>query len=221
MFCTNCGNKIKEEDAVFCSNCGARLKKINEPKSDSYGKPDVINTLSISQKKVKMPVSKKKAAILAVAGIAAAMAVVTFSNRKITIDMNQIYDIEASGYDGAGTVEVTFDYKKFEEKYDGKLQLDKKSAKKWVKKEYEDVDEAKEAYETLCSYDDMTAHIADLLYYYCQDIETSQNYDLQNGDTVEFTCDDGELIDTIEDLYNCKIKELKKYKVEGLERFYN
>lgn len=45
----------------------------------------------------------------------------------------------------------------------------------------------------------------------------SESYELSNGDVVTFTCNK-ENIDSIQTLYDVKIKLLKKYTVKDLEK---
>lgn len=234
MICPKCGKKIEEEGAIFCPNCG---NKLNVEKRDTSNTNTVgydnkganagaqereNKKINISFKgykeaiTAKNPLSKKKTVVLVAAGAVVLISAIAISNRKTTINMNDVYDIELSGYDGNGTLEVTFDADKFVQKYKNKLSLDKKSARKWVKKEYDDNESARDAYNTLCSYDNVAEHIGDLLEYN-YDIEPKGNGELKNGDSVEFICEDEELIETLEELYHCKFKELKNYKVKGLE----
>ncbi len=49
--------------------------------------------------------------------------------------MNDVYEIIIGGHDGTGIVTAIFNPDEFMEKYEGKITLDKESAKKWCKKE--------------------------------------------------------------------------------------
>ena len=208
MFCSKCGSEIKEEGAMFCPNCGQGLQMGAQ----------VVSPVSASKNNIKTglkSLSKKKIAALAVAGVVVIVGVTGFSNRRTVIDMNDIYDVVEGGYDGFGTVRADFNPEKFMEEYKDKITLDKKSAKRWCKKEYSNADDEKEAYETLCDYDDVTSHFCDILEY-CADIGTGENGKWKNGDVVEFVNENQDTFDTLEELYHCKFKKLKKHKVTTL-----
>lgn len=208
MLCQKCGTKV-EEGATFCPNCGTRLNTQTDTK-----------TVEVSEENKKEEKSKKHLpvkgiAVLAVAGVVVLGSAIAFSNRKTTIDMNDIYDVEICGHNGYGWVEVEFDKDKFSEKYDDKLSLNKKNAKKWVKEQYSDSGEAKDAYESLCDFTDPAEHVSSMLER--NDVVTVSGMEYENGDTVEFEYPDQELLDTIEELYNCKFEKLKSCKVKDLE----
>ena len=207
MFCSKCGSESKEEGAMFCPNCGQGLQMGAQVVSPVFASKNNIKTGSKS-------LSKKKIAALAVAGVVVIVAVSAFSNRRTVIDMNDVYEIIIGGHDGTGIVTAIFNPDEFMEKYEGKITLDKESAKKWCKKEYDSIDDAKEAYEELCSYDDVTSHFCDILDY-CGSMGPAENNGrLKNGDIVEFVNDYEDTFDTLEEVYHCKFKKLKNYKVD-------
>ena len=203
----NESKKVIEEGAMFCPNCGQGLQMGAQVVSPVFASKNNIKTGSKS-------LSKKKIAALAVAGVVVIVAVSAFSNRRTVIDMNDVYEIIIGGHDGTGIVTAIFNPDEFMEKYEGKITLDKESAKKWCKKEYDSIDDAKEAYEELCSYDDVTSHFCDILDY-CGSMGPAENNGrLKNGDIVEFVNDYEDTFDTLEEVYHCKFKKLKNYKVD-------
>lgn len=208
MLCQKCGTKV-EEGATFCPNCGTRLNTQNDTKTAEVPKENK------KEEKSKKHLPVKGIAVLAVTGVVVLGSVIAFSNRKTTIDMNDIYDVEIGGHNGYGWVEVIFDEDKFSEKYDDKLSLNKKNAKKWVKEQYSDSEEAKDVYESLCDFTDPAEHVSSMLER--NNVITASGTEYENGDTVEFEYTNQELLDTIEELYNCKFENLKSCKVKGLE----
>lgn len=233
MFCPKCGNKIEEDGAIFCPNCGNRLDIENESQnfngadhvheeSDrssrqfSDARPYMDATKQKAKITVKKPLPKKTLLILGAAGIVVAVSATAFLGRKTTIDLNEVYNITLSGYEGSGVLKVAFDSDKFVQKYNDKLSLDKKSAKKWAKKEYGNQEYAEDTYEKLWN-NNIAEYVGEILEYDCI-VEPVENGELKNGDSVEFVYTDEEMIDTLEELYHCKFKGLEPYKVKGLEK---
>lgn len=68
--------------------------------------------------------------ILGAAGVVVVVSAVAFGGRKTMIDMNEVCEIKLSGYEGSGTLNVSFDSDKFLEKYKDKLSLNKKKREK-------------------------------------------------------------------------------------------
>lgn len=234
MFCSNCGSKIEEEGAIFCPNCGKRMDIENE--SQDFNGADYAHTeadtssqklsnvrphMNAAKQKnkiiIKKPLPKKTLMILGAAGVVVVVSAVAFGGRKTTIDMNEVCEIKLSGYEGSGTLNVSFDSDKFLEKYKDKLSLNKKSAKKWAQKEFDDQEYAEDIYERLCSYDNAADYVSEVLEYNSI-MEPVDNGKLKNGDTVEFVYEDEDMISDLEEIYHCKFNGLEKYKVKGLEK---
>lgn len=76
-----------------------------------------------------------------------------------------------------------------------------------------DVEQGRTAYQNLCEMN-AAEQISDILEY--DGMTPSESYELSNGDVVTFTCNK-ENIDSIQTLYDVKIKLLKKYTVKDLE----
>lgn len=191
MFCPNCGVEVKQPE-TFCPNCGARLEK------EEWEKP-----------RKKFP----KAVLLVVpAAVAAVAAGVFVYKQNRVIDLNQYYTLTLSGYNGNGKVELTFDSEKFADKYKNKLSMNEKKAREWVGK-YGDEDYVDETIDSLKSYEPVES-VADTLE---QDFyEISPENGLSNGQTVTFKCNE-DALEGLEMVYNCKIKNLSDYEVEGLK----
>ena len=222
MFCPNCGKEIKNQGA-FCTNCGARLERENEKQAIQYGNtakaPQHIKMEASKSVRKVTPKRKKSGfpkALLVVAATAAAVAAVAVFwvyKRSNVIDLNKYYTLTIQGYDGSGSAELTFDSEKFEKKYKGKITLNEKKAREWAEK-HGDADFVEEAMDSFKDYEPLEgmSEVLDADFY-----EISPSEDLSNGQTIKFECDE-EVRETLEAIYNCKLKNLKDYKVEGLKK---
>lgn len=119
-----------------------------------------------------------------------------------SIDLNDYYTASVSGYNQIGSVDLIFDWDKFEKDYGEKI--------RYINN-YNSKDENKKPYETLVD---------------CFDYNIEDNGSFSNGDTAIVSWDIDE--DTISKAFNCKIKYKDfKVKISGLEdveffdAFYN
>ena len=210
MYCPNCGKKI-ENPAAFCPKCGTKLN-IKKPDTQHNTKESSGNFQGDGSKR---NMKNKKPVFIAAAVVVAIILVSMIVNHRTTIDLNKYYEITLGGYEGKGTLSVTFDSDKFQKDYKNKLSVNKGKAKKWVKKQYgSDVEQGRTAYQNLCEMN-AAEQISDILEY--DGMTPSESYELSNGDVVTFTCNK-ENIDSIQTLYDVKIKLLKKYTVKDLEK---
>ena len=241
MFCPNCGIEIKNPEA-FCPNCGTRLPQDISVTNEVSEKQEESATREMSQEKVqpkahreqreervydKTPrnlpktVQKKhkksgagKVIIPVVIVAVAAGGVFYVHQNKKVIDLNKFYTLTLRGYNGNGFAELTFDSEEFEKEYKDKLTLNEASARKWAE-EQQDSDYADTIIEAFQDYDSVETM--------CDALENnfytiSPNGQLKNGQTVTFECNSQELEDVLEAAFGYEFKDLKDYKVEGLEK---
>ena len=241
MFCPNCGIEIKNPEA-FCPNCGTRLPQDISVTNEVPEKQEESATREMSQEKVqpkahreqreervydKTPrnlpktVQKKhkksgagKVIIPVVIVAVAAGGVFYVHQNKKVIDLNKFYTLTLRGYNGNGFAELTFDSEEFEKEYKDKLTLNEASARKWAE-EQQDSDYADTIIEAFQDYDSVETM--------CDALENnfytiSPNGQLKNGQTVTFECNSQELEDVLEAAFGYEFKDLKDYKVEGLEK---
>ena len=131
MYCPNCGKKI-ENPAAFCPKCGTKLN-IKKPDTQHNTKESSGNLQGDGSKR---NMKNKKPVFIAAAVVVAIILVSMIVNHRTTIDLNKYYEITLGGYEGKGTLSVTFDSDKFQKDYKNKLSVNKGKAKKWVKKQY-------------------------------------------------------------------------------------
>ena len=217
MFCPNCGIEIKNGGS-FCPNCGTRLDSGDREAPVYSEKTGYVS--HNEQREIKKSTSAKpkksgfpKIILVAVPVIAGAAAAGFFVYQQSkVIDLNQYYTLTLGGYNGKGTVELTFDSEKFEDNYKDKLSVNEKKARKWVAK-YGDDAYVEETVDSLKSYDPLES-VCDTLE---QDFyEISSDTELSNGQTVTFKCNEAAL-EGLEMVYDCKFKNLADYEVEGLK----
>lgn len=241
MFCPNCGIEIKNPEA-FCPNCGTRLPQDISVTNEVQEKQEESATREMPQEKVqpkahreqreervydKTPrnlpktVQKKhkksgagKVIIPVVIVAVAAGGVFYVHQNKKVIDLNKFYTLTLRGYNGNGFAELTFDSEEFEKEYKDKLTLNEASARKWAE-EQQDSDYADTIIEAFQDYDSVETM--------CDALENnfytiSPNGQLKNGQTVTFECNSQELEDVLEAAFGYEFKDLKDYKVEGLEK---
>lgn len=207
MFCPNCGIEIKNPE-TFCPNCGTRLGK-GEWEVPVNVQNELPQTVPAKHKKSAFP--KIALAVVPIAAVAAVAGFFVYKQSKV-IDLNDYYTLKVTGYNGNGTVELVFDSEKFEDKYKDKLSMNEKKARKWVEK-YGDDDYVEESIDSLKSYEPVES-MCDTLE---QDFyEISPETGLSNGDTVTFKANE-DAQEGLEMVYDCKIKNISDYEVEGLK----
>lgn len=241
MFCPNCGIEIKNPEA-FCPNCGTRLPQdisvTNEvpekqeesatrempqekvqPKAHREQREERVydktprNLPKTVQKKHKKSGAGKVIIPVVIVAVAAGGVFYVHQNKKV-IDLNKFYTLTLRGYNGNGFAELTFDSEEFEKEYKDKLTLNEASARKWAE-EQQDSDYADTIIEAFQDYDSVETM--------CDALENnfytiSPNGQLKNGQTVTFECNSQELEDVLEAAFGYEFKDLKDYKVEGLEK---
>ena len=241
MFCPNCGIEIKNPEA-FCPNCGTRLPQDISVTNDVQEKQEKSATRKMPQEKVQPkayreqlgasvhdkaprnlpkpdPKKRKKSGAgkvivpVVVVAVAAGGFFYVHQNKKM-IDLNKFYTLTLRGYNGNGFAELTFDSEEFEKEYKDKLTLNEASARKWAE-EQQDSDYADTIIEAFQDYDPVETM--------CDALENnfytiSQSEELKNGQTVTFECNSQELEDVLEAAFGYEFKDLKDYKVEGLEK---
>lgn len=114
-YCRKCGTQVPDH-ARFCPNCGADLEAA--PAGPEENVPNGRTQEGGSRQ--KPPVKKKSAGkikkILIPAGIAAAVLIIALAVMRslpATIDLNDYFTVNSSGYDGRGSATVEFDETKF------------------------------------------------------------------------------------------------------------
>ena len=134
---------------------------------------------------------------------------------KTVIDLNKYYTITVTGVNGDGELDIVFEEDKFREKYQNVLKYDEKQVRKEVEKEYGDEGEdyIDLAMESLESYEPVELAIESLGDYF---FDASEFYELNNGQKITFTYSE-ENLQQLEAFFDCKIKTLDSYTVEGLK----
>lgn len=120
MFCEHCGKQIPDQSA-FCEHCGQKQEVVATPAPAPAPAPAPINPNN-SKKDVKQFVAKNKlwliiAACVVVVGIVVGCVVSAISKR---VDLKDYMTVEATGYDGYGTVTYNFDFEAFAARLQGK-----------------------------------------------------------------------------------------------------
>nr|MCR5748412.1 zinc ribbon domain-containing protein [Lachnospiraceae bacterium] len=142
MNCEKCGAEIPE-GAVFCVQCGNRITApdLSETPNGGSGGSKAQSGSVVSEQGVKARVGQSFAtgsmtskkfditklipvAVLAVVLIIAL--VVFFKVRKTRVNLNDYISVENNGYDGYGSVEVSFDKEEFVKDFKGKIKPNKK-----------------------------------------------------------------------------------------------
>lgn len=207
MLCKKCGTE-NENGAKLCKKCGTPLgescnghpKSTNEMSTNASGTDksasskniNSVNALQITEKLKIMP---KKILFGVCAAIVAVIVVIAVAlNAGKTINLNKYLTIEASGYNGYGSVSATIDWTAIEKKYGSKLSFTKT---------------AKNEYGGLLSFmTPMDALQEGIM------VELDKSSNLSNGDTVTYTWD---INDEVAKAVNYKIKHKDdKYSVSDL-----
>lgn len=181
MFCGKCGEK-NDDDAKFCHSCGTPLDKVGGGQEEP--------------KKVKaLPKKAIMSAVGAVAAVAALIIILSIIlNGKKTINLNDFVTVEATGYDGYGTVRAKIDWDAMEEKYGSKLSFTSK---------------AKKEYGGLTSLMTPIDLIKD-----CVDVELDTKDGVSNGDKISYTWD---IDENLTKYVKCNVKyKDDSYSVSGL-----
>ncbi len=189
MFCENCGAKM-EEDVLFCLDCGARLGQASAARvSVDVDYEDILPQQSQEAPKKKAPslMQSPKKWIPILAAVVILVAIICFSSRTPTINLNDYVTITASGYDTMGTATATFDRASFLEDYKNEITLSKAGSNST------EASWALVIYSTYADY--LLSYVSGAL-----DVKT----DLSNGDeiTYEWNCDDS----VLGSMFNYKIK---------------
>lgn len=212
MKCAHCGKEIPDQSG-FCPYCGGKQNQNNsENPSDQTAANKTQTKPQTPSDTVKSHIASGKShrQIWAIAAVILLILIVgtAVTHRKTKINLDKYVTISFDGYDTKGTATYTFDSAKFEKAYGKKLKLNKKAAKKWLKKNGssdelsdflgEDIDDLIAD----ASMKKGTDAIEDTL-----DYTISPDTDLSNGDTVTFSWDMSEgSIDMLETFYNCSLK---------------
>lgn len=199
MFCASCGTE-NADGVKFCKGCGKPLGNAGDTsRSVSQGQPSA-GAGSFSVPKVENAGGKTKSLpVKAIAGIIAAVAViiaiVVFVGKAgSTINLNDYVVIEASGYDGYGTIYANIDWPAIQQKYGDKIKFTS-AAKK----------EAGDMISMMQPIDELNAGVY---------IQLNKTNGLSNGEVVNYTWNINE---EISKYVNCNLKyEDSSYTVSGL-----
>jgi hypothetical protein len=166
MFCRNCGAE-NADDVRFCKECGQPLGDVTAEKAGLQKKNP--------SKKMLVGVSTVIIALIVILCIAL--------NMGTTIDLDKYLTIEATGYDGYGTVSAAIDWYAIEEKYGDKLEYTSK---------------AREEYGGLLNFETPVEYMEDTV-----TVEFDLPDGLSNGDSVAYTWITD---DDLNEFLNCKVK---------------
>ena len=197
MFCEKCGSQLAE-NALFCENCGCKVE--NSTFQIDSNQMDTFNNVSSQIRKIPMnsnnrKFSRKQCIILGSIAVIGLISVVFLLNRKTRINLNDYLGVEFDGYDTVGEAKITFDDRKFKDKYSKLISKGNKS------------DKSQKSILT----DDVDAFLKEYI-----DGELDREANLSNGDEVVFTwdCYDGKVLDK----YNIKLVHPEAtFKVSGLK----
>lgn len=193
MFCEKCGARM-EDDAVFCEKCGAKVEEAAENTAEATGAAGVSTAPdSNNSQPVGITLSKKQLAIIAAAAVVIIAAVIVKKNWKYTVNLNDFISVEYSGYDSVGTASFSFDEKKFNDKYSGKIK------------------------ELDADRDDDDMNIGEEFSDYVEYCFTDYQEGLSNGEEIKLSWSDVPE-DEICERFNCKVKyEDMSFTVENLK----
>lgn len=107
MKCSNCGNEVAK-GAKFCGSCGQTIISCENAENVASGK------------------SKKKRmnSILAIIGvICVAFVINSLAHRTTKIELEKYIIVQEEGYDGYGTVHLSFDWERLFKDYDKKIKM--------------------------------------------------------------------------------------------------
>ncbi|MCR4596559.1 MAG: zinc ribbon domain-containing protein [Lachnospiraceae bacterium] len=141
MKCSNCGADIPE-GGMFCVNCGAKAEEAQQtpqqPVQNDIPGP-VSADYSVATSKPKSGINIGRIVVIAAVVLVLCLAVLLFFKLKKTkVNLNEYLEVTTSGYDGYGSVEVTFDSDKFIKDYRGKIKPNKNL--KHMIKEYDELE---------------------------------------------------------------------------------
>lgn len=187
MICKQCGTENKA-GVKFCKKCGQPLS------ANPTASPKIVAPASR-----KPPVNSKVIGIIAGAAVAvvgAVLCVKLLGDLGPTIDLDKYLVINASGYEGYGTVDAYVDWNAVEEKYGDKLKLTK-----GAKEEYGELSDLFTPVDILSEYTNVVPDKRD---------------NLSNGEDIEYSWRVEE--EQISRDLNCKVKYSDgNYKVSGLQ----
>lgn len=185
MFCSKCGAD-NENGGKFCKECGQPLENTTE--NDTKG------TLLD-----KMKAFPKNILIGAVGGVFVLIVLIilicVMTNATSTINLDNYVTIEATGYDGYGTVKASIDWNAIEEKYGDKISYTSK---------------AREEYGVFLDYIKPIDTAKDYI-----NVKFNETDNLSNGDKVEYSW---KIDEDLTKYIKCKVKfENGTYMVSDLE----
>lgn len=195
-FCKSCGKPLEE----FKDAQGAREISSLTPNLDSEASGTTTNELKREGNQLvdKVKVLPKKVLIGISAAIIALIVIICIVvNARSTINLNKYITIEASGYEGYGTVDATIDWDAIEEKYGDKVSFTSQGKKAYgneILSNYNPVDILGEAIS----------------------VELENTSNLSNDDTITYTWD---IDEDLSKYVKCKIKyKDDSYTVSGLKK---
>ncbi len=197
MFCSKCGTE-NADSAKFCKSCGQALS-LARPEVQSVQQDGVVSedkklvSQQLTQKVKELP--KKAVWGIIAAAVAVLVLIVSVIATRNTINLDKYIKIEATGYDGFGTVTTTIDWDAIEKKYGKKIKFTQTA-----QTEYGGL------LNLVTPMDVLQENIG---------VNVEKQDKLSNGEEVSYTW---EVDEELSKYLNCKVKyKNKKFKVSGLK----
>lgn len=182
MFCSKCGAE-NENGGMFCKECGQPLKNTTE----DGAKGTWLDKMKAFPKNILIGVVG--------GGFVLIILICVMANASSTINLDNYVIIEATGYNGYGTVKASIDWNAIEEKYGDKISYTSK---------------AREEYGVFLDYITPVETAKD-----CINVKFNKTDNLSNGDKIEYTW---KIDEDLTKYIKCKVKfENGIYTVSDLE----
>lgn len=106
MFCGKCGMKIEDENSKVCPNCGSPLANAPSSKAKNF-------------KKI-IPITVGVVCVLIIAIVAIAVVL----SQPVTIDLDQLVEVNFTGYNTVGTATASIDYEQYDQQLSEALNVE-------------------------------------------------------------------------------------------------